>query len=119
MQHDPLPNNYFALSFDTERRSRHFNDEVVFVRQKKKLMSQSSTHSICEAVTAPNRISLYCPECHQEGLEEVIRERISNNEVVARFQCRLCQAEHLRFVVQRIAPHALSQKPMRISRKAA
>lgn len=39
-----------------------------------------------------------CKECGSSKLQEVLREQISDREIVARYHCMICEAEHLRFV---------------------
>lgn len=39
-----------------------------------------------------------CKQCGSSNLREVLREQISDREIVARYQCTDCEAEHLRFV---------------------
>jgi hypothetical protein len=50
------------------------------------------------ALTVQSLEPYSCKECGSSKLREVLREQISDREIVARYQCNLCQAEHLRFV---------------------
>jgi hypothetical protein len=50
------------------------------------------------ALTVQSLEPYCCQECSSSHLREVLREQISDREIVARYQCNVCQAEHLRFV---------------------
>jgi hypothetical protein len=39
-----------------------------------------------------------CKECGCSNLREILREQISDREIVVRYRCNACQSEHLRFV---------------------
>ena len=50
------------------------------------------------ALTMQSLETFHCKECGSSRLREVLREQISDREIVARYRCTVCEAEHLRFV---------------------
>lgn len=62
------------------------------------------------ALTMQSLETFHCKECGSSNLREVLREQISYREIVARYQCNECHAEHLRFVTGIILPEKSSAK---------